>query len=198
MAERKTRTAFSLVEILVVLAVLVVLIGILVPVLASGKRVAQQVTCLTNLRDLGMGLRNYMDQESSGILPVVNGYFDQGKAQPSDFTRIVPLLANHLEVSKPKEVGNGRYEPRAPFMCPHDDEIGPEFGLSYDYVPGALMIDYTTHGHIEPSLAVPVTRLYEAGEYSVLFADIKPWHDHPIDGRQAVFWDGSAGPIKNE
>ena len=192
------RPAFSLIELVVVIAVLAVLIGILVPVLASGKRVAQQVDCLSNLRSLGMSLRSYMDQESRGILPVVNGYFDQGKAQPSDFTAIVPLLADHMEVPRPKQISNGRFEPRAPFVCPHDAEIGPEFGFSYDYFPGALMINYATHGRIEPSLALPVTRLYEAGEYSVLFADIKPWHDHPIDGRMAAFWDGSAGPIKTE
>lgn len=198
MRMQRDRIGFTIVETIVVLAVVGVLLGILVPVMAKSKRVAQQVTCASSLRDLGVALRSYMDQENRGVLPVANGYFDQGKAKPSDFTRIVPLLANHLEVPKPVEVGAGRYEPRAPFVCPHDTEIGPEFGFSYDYFPGALMINYATHGRIEPSLALPVTRLYEAGEYSVLFADIKPWHDHPIDGRMAAFWDGSAGPIKTE
>jgi len=187
--------AFSLIELIVVIAVVAVLIGILVPVLASGKRAAEQVTCLSNLRSLGTALRSYMDQESGGILPPYNGYFDQG-TQSGDFTAIVPLLAAHLEGTAPKAIGNGRYEPKAPFVCPHDDEIGPEFGFSYDYVPGALMINYATTGQLDPSLAVPVTRRYEAGEYAVLFADINPWHDHPIDGRMAAFWDGSAGPIK--
>lgn len=193
----RSRFAFSLIELVVVIAILVVLIGILVPVLASGKRVAEQVNCLTNLRSLGMGLRSYMDQKSGGTLPAFSGYFDQG-TESGDFTRIVPTLAEQLDVPTPKSLSNNRFEPQAPFVCPHDTEIGPEFGFSYDYVPGALMIDYRTHGRLEPSLALPVTRLYEAGEYSVLFADIKPWHDHPIDGRMAAFWDGSAGPIKTE
>lgn len=128
---------------------------------------------------------------------MLNGYSDQ-KTEPGDFTAIIPLLARHLEVPTPVEISNKRYEPPAPFVCPHDQEIGPQWGLSYDYFPGALMIDYTTHGGLDPSLVLPVTRLYEAGEYTVLFADIKPWHDHPKDGRMAAFWDGSAGPIKKE
>lgn len=194
----KSQSAFTLIEVIVTVGVLAVLVAILVPVLASGKRVAERATCLMNLRDLGVALRGYMDQEGRGILPALNGYHDQGQAQPGDFTRIVPLLAQYLDGPEPKPVGNGRYEPLSPYVCPHDHEIGPAFGLSYDYFPGALMINYATTGRLDPTLAVPVTRLYEAGEHRVLLADINPWHDHPTDGRNAAFWDGSAGPIVRE
>lgn len=198
MATPRTRHAFSLIEIIVVIAILAVLIGILVPVLASGKRTAKRVNCLNNLRSNGMALRSYMDQENRGLLPLLNGYYDQ-KAEPGDFTAIVPLLARHLDVPAPVQISNKRYEPQSPFVCPLDDEIGPQWGMSYDYYPGALLIDYTTHGRLEPANVVPVTRLYQAGtEYNVLFTDIKPWHDHPTDGRMAAFWDGSAGPLETD
>ena len=195
MTARIARPAFSLIEVLVVLVVLAVLIGIIVSVLASGKQVAEQVTSLSTLRSLGSALRSYMDQESRGILPAFNGYHDQG-TETGDFTRIVPMLARHLEIPEPRSLGNSRFEPQAPFVSPLDDEIGPAWGMSYDYFPGALMINYRTTGRLDPALAVPVTRRYELGEYEVLFADILPWQNHPIDGRMAVFWDGSAGPIQ--
>ena len=192
---RDRAAAFSLIELIVVIAVVAVLIGILVPVLAMGKRSAQQISCLANLRDMSTALRSYMTQENRDLLPLLNGYSDQS-AEPGEFTAVIPLLARLLDIQEPVLLDERRYKPQAPFVCPHDDDIGPAWGLSYDYFPGGLMIDYVVTGDLDPTLAGPVTRLYEGGDYTVLFADIKPWHDHPIDGRMAAFWDGSAGPIK--
>jgi len=56
-----TRKGFTLIELLVVVAILAVLIAVLLPALAQAREKARQVTCLSNLRQAGVGLAMYPD-----------------------------------------------------------------------------------------------------------------------------------------
>jgi prepilin-type N-terminal cleavage/methylation domain-containing protein/prepilin-type processing-associated H-X9-DG protein len=53
------RRAFTLVELLVVIAVIAVLIGILLPVLAGAREAGKQVTCASNLQQLATAFMQY-------------------------------------------------------------------------------------------------------------------------------------------
>ncbi|MGV3615432.1 MAG: type II secretion system protein [Fimbriimonas sp.] len=57
-APRRPR-AFTLIEVLVVIAIIAVLAGILFPVFARAKEKAKQTTCLSNQRQLGFALNLY-------------------------------------------------------------------------------------------------------------------------------------------
>jgi prepilin-type processing-associated H-X9-DG protein/prepilin-type N-terminal cleavage/methylation domain-containing protein len=54
--------AFTLVELLVVIAIIAVLIAILLPALTRVKQQAQQTACASNLRQLGQGMTMYTGQ----------------------------------------------------------------------------------------------------------------------------------------
>lgn len=75
---------FTLIELLVVVAIIVVLISILLPAVGAAREQAKEVACLSNLRQIGIGMRVYTD-ENNGYMPT---FFVEGStaASTSDST----------------------------------------------------------------------------------------------------------------
>lgn len=65
--------AFTIVELLVVVAVIAILIGVLLPALAASREAARAAACLTNLRSIGQGLALYA-QEHRATYPGWSGW----------------------------------------------------------------------------------------------------------------------------
>ena len=71
---RHRKTAFTLVELLVVIGIIALLISILLPALSRAREAANNIKCSANLRAIGQGISIYI-ADFHGTIPASNWYY---------------------------------------------------------------------------------------------------------------------------
>lgn len=77
--EQKTKSikGFTLIELLVVIAIIAILAAILFPVFAKVREKARQISCLSNEKQIGLGILQYV-QDNDETFPLVQRNSDDG------------------------------------------------------------------------------------------------------------------------
>lgn len=102
-----TRRAFTLIELLVVITVIAILIGILVPVLASARESSIGTLCLANLSQLNIGVHQHA-AENKSLIPY--GPVEAGSGQlngADDFYFINGMTTSQISDKLGQPVGAG-------------------------------------------------------------------------------------------
>src|SRR3954451_11510683 len=97
---RRPRPGFTLVEMLVVVAIIAVLIALVLPAVAAARKSAQAAQCQSNLRQLGAAIIQYRDQTGAypqyraEYPPVTNAY---GVNRPRWQWLLAPYLGGYAQ-----------------------------------------------------------------------------------------------------
>jgi prepilin-type N-terminal cleavage/methylation domain-containing protein/prepilin-type processing-associated H-X9-DG protein len=123
----RIRRAFTLIELLVVIAIIGILASLLLPALASSKEKAKGIACINNLKQLGVAVRMYSD-ENDGKLPLAEPLPTMPSTNPP-LPRICDLLAPELSYNT-----NSMPQQNTVFRCPDDRaQRFEQNGSSYEW-----------------------------------------------------------------
>ena len=106
--------AFTLIEVLVVVAVIALLMALAVPLFMRITQTGQATACLSNLRQIGAGLNGYL-AEHDFTMPAL-------QAGRSQLAQEIPVLDTALQPY---------VRSKAVFACPADPHFARDTGTSY-------------------------------------------------------------------
>jgi prepilin-type N-terminal cleavage/methylation domain-containing protein len=100
---KRTQSAFTLVELLVVITIIAILMGLLIPAVNAARETARRAQCQTQIKNLALAAIQY--ENTKGELPpwvAKYGYFDATKAgggqDPSDIGNFGGSVPSHVKV----------------------------------------------------------------------------------------------------
>src|SRR5712692_1543026 len=138
----KKRTGFTLIELLVVIAIIAILAAILFPVFAQAREKARQVTCLSNFKQIGLGVRMYVQHWDETFPPnrVARppGSSDCGQKNITWKTVTLPYVKNFGVYKCPSNPHNNQGD-----ETKNAEPAYPSFPISYAY-SGSLLHEGAT------------------------------------------------------
>lgn len=181
---------FTLVELLLVIAIIAILVSITIPALGSSRETARRIKCLANLKGIGGGIAAYMN-DSDEILPSVRPLHES--TGNSNDRSLLDVMVDYLAVPAPeREVPDDLTTPfihvSDVFICPADrvgrdaatkfEPLWRTSGTSYEYLAGEMMVFAEQVTIPKEKVASVVTQVYKDPKWRDLpiMLDNDDWH----------------------
>lgn len=117
--------AFTLIELLVVIAIIAILASLLLPSLARAKSKGQGIKCISNLKQIGIAMRIYCD-ENENVFPYAENNL-LNPVYPNAFITTNPPMITMV-------LSNNLGGAMSVFQCPNDNQnFYQQTGTSYEY-----------------------------------------------------------------
>ncbi len=179
-----SREAFTLIELLVVIGILGILSSLLLPALSKGKSSAQSAACISNLRQIGIALTAYV-QDNRDRLPICAGYL------PSQQTNLPPITTTLFPNQKTNRV----------FKCPADNDMFPVEQTSYEWNFWLNGVPYSapqwSNIYTNEAMVIVDTLFGGRGETPIT-GDADAFHSHSgvWMGKNALYFDGCVQRVR--
>ena len=159
------KKGFTLIELLVVIAIIAILAAILFPVFAKAREKARAISCLSNMKQIGLGMlmysQDYDERFPSGILPKAGdpGFPGMGWAgQTNPYLKSAQL-----------------------FKCPNDSNSSSTVNGVTVY-PVSYAISYRPLFYATPSLQTPASTILVTEAYGALTDVTDPLETNTVRG----------------
>jgi prepilin-type N-terminal cleavage/methylation domain-containing protein len=171
----RTRPAFTLVELLVVIALLGLLASLLLPALSRAKRAAKTGACLSNLHQIALAMELYI-QENGNRLPSCS-------ALPSLSTSNLPPITAAL---------GPQLRSQAIWRCPADRDFFSTNQTSYEWNWFLNGASYDRPQDWSPVTQGIVETIFGGRLNTPLIGDAEAFHGPGgiYSGKNALFFDG--------
>jgi prepilin-type N-terminal cleavage/methylation domain-containing protein/prepilin-type processing-associated H-X9-DG protein len=150
----RRRRAFTLVELLVVIGIIAVLIAILLPALSRSRQQANQVKCMSNLRQLHMAGEIYSNMYNGYVLPSTAG---KGSASNYNWWGIYVLgttfgVERHGDAAADQQAAVDRIARM--IDCPSiERDKDPAISFGADYTYNGNLGDFRAHNPADSAYA---------------------------------------------
>jgi prepilin-type N-terminal cleavage/methylation domain-containing protein/prepilin-type processing-associated H-X9-DG protein len=210
-SQRGKRGAFTLIEVLVVIAILAVICAFLLPVLRMARERPRTTLCTSHLRQLHAAFALYAS-DYDGYLPPYQNRIGTALVQDREAKALTPIPENGLRLVESMQPYTTS---RSLWFCPNDPYAGTDTvvgGIRHQYgsylVNSFSGLESVTGESTTEAGPQAITKLNRAGAASIVLLTDNLWLFHPAFQRTTpyshngrflrLFFDGHVRSIRFE